>query len=414
MTNALTFRLRSLLIAVGLWAAGSLNAQTIVADSATMGAGYANDVYYSLDNGTVATPAAANWDIAFYTNTWSAGIITNDGRSVTLWAYPTADTSGYATLDTTGLSTWPPLYNSTESWENGAFNRNSKNHPDYGWGIYNVITHDVEGDSLFVIKTRNGMYKKLWIVKKTSILNTYHLRYADLDGSNEKLAEVNCMPYISKNFIAYDLESDQVLDREPAKETWDLLFTKYTGLYGGTIPYIVTGVLNNIGSPANRFYPVSPDYLDWSAAPFSENREVIGWDWKTFDMGTLSYTIADSLIFFDSTQAGNIRRLWFTGFAGSSSGKFYFSHQLVSGAGVGDVEVSSFNVWPNPATSYVNVDLPAAGTIIISDISGRQVVRRQIQMAGTSRITLGSLPSGMYLMQYVNGKQVQTSRILVY
>ena len=140
MTNALTFRLRSLLIAVGLWAAGSLNAQTIVADSATMGAGYANDVYYSLDNGTVATPAAANWDIAFYTNTWSAGIITNDGRSVTLWAYPTADTSGYATLDTTGLSTWPPLYNSTESWENGAFNRNSKNHPDYGWGIYNVIT----------------------------------------------------------------------------------------------------------------------------------------------------------------------------------------------------------------------------------------------------------------------------------
>ncbi len=414
MKNVSTFRISSLLIGVGMWAIGSLNAQTIIPDSAAMGAGYANDVYFSLDNGTVASPAAATWDIAFYTNTWSAGIITNDGRGVTLWAYPAADTSGYVTLDTTGLSSWTPLYNSIESWENGAFNRNSKNHPDYGWGVYNVITHDVEGDSIFVIKTRNGIYKKLWVVKKVSIQNTYYLRYANLDGSDEKLAEVNCTPYISKNFIAYDLESDQVIDREPAKDTWDLLFTKYTGLYGGSIPYIVTGVLNNIGSVANRFYPVAPDYLDWSAAPFSENREVIGWDWKTFDMGTMSYTVADSLIFFDSTQNGNIVRLWFTGFAGSSSGKFYFNHQLISGAGISNAELSSLRIWPNPATGYVNVDLPEAGTVTISDISGRQVIRQQVEIAGTTRIMFGSLPSGIYLMRYYNGKQVQANRILVY
>lgn len=387
-------------------------AQTITNDSAVMGAGYANDVYYSLNTGTVVATDASSYDIAFYTTIWSAAIITNDGRGVTLWAYPSGDTAAWNSMDTTGLSTWPPLYNGIDSWENGAFNRNSKGHPDYGWGVYNTITHDVEGDSLFVVKTLNGDFKKMWIVVKHSVENTYEFRYANLDGSNEQVVVLNCMPYVSKNFVGFNLTTGQVVDREPAKDSWDLLFTKYMGLYGGTTPYPVTGVLNNVGSVANRFYPVAPDYSDWSAQPFSTAREVIGWDWKTFDMGTFTYIVADSLIFFDSTKAGNIQKVWFTGFSGSSSGKFYFSRQVVSGTGIAEWAREALAVWPNPAAGSFSFETDEDGLLRITDLSGRDVMRLQTT-TGRQTVSTAGLRAGIYLLNLESGAKRFSQRLVV-
>jgi len=68
--------------------------------------------------------------------------------------------------------------------------RNATGHPDYGWGVYNTVTHNVTGDSIYVIKVGNEL-KKLWIIKKVSINNIYHIRYANLDGSNEQIIELD-------------------------------------------------------------------------------------------------------------------------------------------------------------------------------------------------------------------------------
>ena len=51
-----------------------------------------------------------------------------------------------AQLDTTGLSGWKQMYNSLDSWEEGAFNAHATGHPDYGWCTYNTITHNLEGE----------------------------------------------------------------------------------------------------------------------------------------------------------------------------------------------------------------------------------------------------------------------------
>jgi uncharacterized lipoprotein YehR (DUF1307 family) len=40
----------------------------------SMGAGYANDIYFSLANGVVSTPNRTEWDLAFYTNARSSSI----------------------------------------------------------------------------------------------------------------------------------------------------------------------------------------------------------------------------------------------------------------------------------------------------------------------------------------------------
>jgi len=184
-----------------------------VADSVFMGASYINEVYYSLKSGNKGAVNRKQWDIAFRASRMSASIITNDAANnnsigllgVELYAYPKSDTSGWATVDTIGIKKWKNLVNSTTDWEEGAFCRNQKGHPDYGWGKYNAASHNVVGDSLFVIRLRDGSYKKLWIKVKYSSLNTFDIRYANLDGSGDKTVTLDCKPYETKNFVGYSL-----------------------------------------------------------------------------------------------------------------------------------------------------------------------------------------------------------------
>ncbi|MEZ5083046.1 MAG: hypothetical protein R2750_06320 [Bacteroidales bacterium] len=230
-------------------------------DSVEMGPGYANDIYYSMQDGFISSVDRKNWDLGFYTSAWSAGIIINDGNGAELYLYPNADTSGWMSVDTTGLSTWTVLYNSVDDCEMGAFNINEKGHPDYGWGVYNTINHDVVGDSLYIIKLMNGsdaMYKKLWIERKISIQNTYIFKYADLDGSNEHQETLVATPYTSKNFIYYSLQTNEVLDREPNSDSWDILFTKYNTILEEGSPYIVTGVVTMLMCHLNNLMMLVP------------------------------------------------------------------------------------------------------------------------------------------------------------
>jgi len=122
-------------------------------DSIVLGPGYANDIYYSFENGVVASVPRTNWDIGFHTTVWTAAIITNGAAGVNLYTYPKADTTGWNTVDTAGISSRTVLYDSEDDWEDGAFNRGAAGHPDYGWGKYNPINHDVVGDSVYILKT---------------------------------------------------------------------------------------------------------------------------------------------------------------------------------------------------------------------------------------------------------------------
>ncbi|MBT4189699.1 MAG: hypothetical protein HOE16_00755, partial [Lentimicrobiaceae bacterium] len=270
-------------------------------DTLSMNPGYASDIFYSMSQGEVLNTPRAGWDMAFYTSAFSAGIIINEGSGVELYAYPNGDTSAWSSMDTTGLSSWTPLYNSPTDWEDGAFNRTSQGHPDYGWGVYNMITHSIVGDSLFVIKTEDGSFKKLWIVDKISVDNLYNIRFADLDGANQVDQSIDVKPFISKNFIYYSITNDELLDREPS-ESWDMLFTKYidltTNSSGELVEYLVTGVTSNIGLHANKFTGVGPDFDDWISKPFDSLKNTIGYDWKSFDMQTFSWVVDDSIAFF--------------------------------------------------------------------------------------------------------------------
>ena len=136
-----------------------------------------------------------------------------------------------AQIDISGIASWTPMYNSTASWEEGAFGSNALDFPDYGWGMYNMLTHGLTGDSLFVIKDLKGDYKKLWIVEKDGQQN-YTFRFGAVDGSNEREVHLGTNDYSTKHFVHYSLSGDSVVDQQPAADSWDLLLTKFqhTGL----------------------------------------------------------------------------------------------------------------------------------------------------------------------------------------
>ncbi len=403
----------------------TLFAQTALQkDSVTMQASYAEEVYYSFTTGMVSSVPRNQWDIAFRTNIMSSGILINDGVGVVLYTYPNGDSSVWsAAWDTAGISTWTPMYNDPTDWENGAFSRNATGHPDYGWGVYNSITHDLRGDSCFLIKTRDGSFKRIFIARKISVDNQYIFRTANLDGTNSVVTTFTCTPYMAKDFVGYDLQNMQVVDFQPAKDSWDILFTKYMSVQPDGSPYAVTGVLNNDGVGANKYAGVPLAYPYWGVQEFDFGRSPIGWDWKYFDMGTFTYAVEDSLVFFVQNQNGDVAKIYFTKFAGSSSGKIVFYRGFVSATGTEDVnkESDGLTVFPNPASSMVNFNLlPGANgdaRFDIREMTGRVVWTGDFKViagqAQSGMIDVSSLASGVYLFNYVNGDVKQTHKLII-
>ncbi|HSN49812.1 MAG TPA: T9SS type A sorting domain-containing protein [Bacteroidales bacterium] len=387
---------------------------TLRADSISMGPGYASEVYYSMANGNVKTVLRDQWDIAFRTGIMSSSILTNDGTGVTLYTYPKADTAGWATVDTSGLFSWPQMFNDPNDWENGAFSRNAKGHPDYGWGIYNQQTHNLTGDSIFIIQLRDGSFKKLWIRMKHSSADTYDFRYANLDGTNDQTISLNLTTYQSVDFYGYDLKNNVEVDFQPAKDSWDILFTKYKGINTG-LPYTVTGVLSNDKLMVKRVAGVPWSFNNWWQNEYDSTRSVIGYDWKTFD-GT-GYSVDDSLVFFIQNKAGDIYKLYFTKFEGSATGKVVFNIGKVSSVGIQDQKPleTGLSVFPNPAGETITVataDLPQGDLITLMNLSG-QVIQQKKPAGTQTTFDVSKINPGIYFIRLVSPQGTTSKKIII-
>ncbi|MDA3944537.1 MAG: T9SS type A sorting domain-containing protein [Bacteroidetes bacterium] len=414
----------NLFFLLALMLSSTLAISNPVTDSTTMGGGYASDVFYSFENGVIATSERNTWDIAFYTNRWSAGIITNGGIGTQLVTYENGDTSNWNAIDTTGMAGWKRLYNSDSIWEDGAFNRNAMGHPDYGWGMYNMVSHDVVGDSIYIITLANGAKKKLWIESKNSVNNTYTFTYANLDGTNEYTEVLDATPYEDKLFVYYNLSISSIIDREPLKNSWDIIFTRYvTTVFdneGNPSPYTVVGVLNNVGVAANKNYPVDESFTDWTAQPMDDAKTVIGHNWKYFDMNSFSYVIEDSTVFFVQALSGNVYKFVPTYFSGQSEGKTIFTKELISLVSVDENSTidNSIAVFPNPAKDHVRVALnnqiSAMAELQLFDLSGRIVYQTQQPVAnGMLDIRFDNLLSGLYLIRIQAEGQTFMDKLMI-
>jgi len=408
------------ILAVASLVYATLGAQTVI-DTVSIGSGYANQVWYSLQNDNQGTSPKNNWDLAFATGGMGSTILINSVNNVKLWKYPNADTSGWATVDTSGISSWPALYNSDTSWAYGAFSKgiNFSNPYDLGWGIYNPITHHVIGDSLYIIKLSSGVYKKLWI--KSLISGTYTFRYANLDGSNDTTVALSKSSFTGKNFGYYSIQNKTSLNREPNSANWDLLFTQYTAFIPS--PYTVAGVLSNIGVKVAKASNVDVNTVQWTNYSFNSEINTIGYNWKQY---TGSWVIEDSLAYFVKDKTGNIWKVIFTGFGGSANGNYIFSKEKVSAAGVEEItnnKISGLVVYPNPSNSgkvnliYELTENVNTIQLHIFDVFGREVYRENLnnKISGfyVHNIEVENLESGVYFVTMQADNSISQQKLII-
>ena len=229
-------------------------------------------------------------------------------------------------FDTTGMGTWPMLNNSYTSWMEGAFNanRDTSNPADFGWGEYNMSTHLIEADSVYIIKTVQGDYKAISIDNLAS--GIYTLSYADLSGASRTIKILDRSNYSAKNFFYYSIDNEVEKDLEPWTDDWDILFTKYPISIPGFGSYPVTGILHNrnvMVSEVHKPKGVAASITDTAQFPFSNDISTIGYNWKT--SGPSGTVIHDSITYYVKDQMGNINELKITSYGGSGNGNIGFS-----------------------------------------------------------------------------------------
>ena len=392
----------------------SPQAQTV---QISMGNNYANQIFYSMQNGEIKNISNDNWDLAFTTDQYASTIRTNDGKGVELYTYHLGDTSDWQNINVSILNNLSSgMYNSEISWYDGAFENNSLGHPDYGWGVYNMINHNVTGDSLYIIKTINGNWKKIWIQELTTA-GEYIFKFANLDGSNEITQSILKTNYTDKNFIYFSIDQNTIIDREPISSEWDITFTKYISPVQA-MPYPVTGVLTNNNTEVAKATGVTDPltYFDYSNHNFNNEINSIGYDWKSYQG---SFVVDANRCYFIKDKNENIWRLVFNSFDGMSTGNVEFNTELIFNTSSENInKASSLNVFPNPTTQNTNLifDFEEECLINIYDIFGVQVYSNQLNSTGLKLINLptGNFDAGLYfLVVYKENRVLAKEKLIV-
>ncbi len=398
------------------------NAQSVT-DTVYIGAGYANQTWYSLPNDEQGHAPNAEWHLAFDVTGFGSTVLINSVAGLNIWTYPSSGISGWSSVDTTGLSSWSMRYNSDTSWSYGALGRylNSSNPYDVGWGEYNMTTHQIVGDSIYIVKTPAGAFKKFAITSLNS--GIYNFKYANLDGSGLMTKTLDKSNFANKNFGYFSFSTDTSFNREPDNTNWDLLFTQYTGF----IPqaYTLTGVLTNKGMTVAKCSNIigKDTFVTWGAGTYMPEINTIGYDWKHFN-GT-SYTIQDSLVYFVARTNGEIWKMIFTGYTGSTNGGFIFSKEKLytptSVANVNELNVG-LAVYPNPTVGgrtnlVINALENSNGmNVTITDLKGSVIFSQTMEgTTGLHQIALNTTTwaQGMYVVRVADEKSAKTTMLEV-
>lgn len=429
---------KSIFTAVALFFVGMVHAQKVTTDTVIMGAGYANQVFYSLQTGAKTANAMGSWHIAHTSNTRDNCIRANHAAGVNVYAYPNGDNSAYANFDTTGWRNWPTFMNDIHKHELGAFNQQvNKNNPwDFSWGVYDAGSHTVKGDSLYLITLSSGG-KVVAFIKFMPIAQypngDFTFRYDYIGGTKDFAVIDTIKQSAAKNgTYKYFHFTNKQVTLEPTNGMWDLNFTRYyEPTFNGTsyVPYLVVGVESRVGLKIAKIEMVTWDDLKNSPMTYhnqaldttgGEGYRVdltrIGSKWKVFN-GT-GYDLVQDLNYLVESSDSNVYGLQFTGFVGSSMGRIILNRSMLISKIPGSTRnllKNQVNIFPVPAQNQLYIR-PIASTkvegITLRSLDGRIVrTASNICSENVAQLNLSDLSAGQFIIEVKTSNGVQSQII---
>ncbi len=283
---------------------------------------YVNQVYFNLSAGEqVSVNLKNDFDLSF--SAADSGFIIRLNSATFMKAALTQPTALEQVTDTSGLvwkfdkSDGNPDSTALRDWI--SINGTDTTFQDKVW----VIDRGINAAG-FVLGLKKVKFVKL-------VNGSYHFTWANMDNSQQRDFVIEKIP--GYNFVQFSFEDGgKVVQLEPEKSEWDLIFTQYTTLLftdeGDAYPYLVTGTLTNPGtrvafdSTMNFADIVLEDVL---FLDFSTSQDAIGYEWKELfgdiNGGDYYYKAKPNYNYLILTRKGIFYKLHFTGFYHKETGE---------------------------------------------------------------------------------------------
>lgn len=281
----------------------------VVMQTVTMGSNYENMIYYNLRTNTVVQTQPVNtWHFAVQSNSSAehyirinsgmfmsvknAGKVSFEGLTTDIIKDSVYDTSN-GDLDSTAIGMW--------------------------WNEDGTSKKEVYIINLGMSALGRGLGKRKVQFISASATNVT-LKIALLNNDSTRTITIEKDPQRSWVGVLLTGATPRVL-HEPRSTDWDIVFTRYTYIFHeptGVLPYSVTGVLLN--DPRTQALLKITDTVENVTAaiidtvPFSTRRDIIGYDWKYYDLDKGVFTTYPRFVYVIKDGEGFLHRLNFLDF----------------------------------------------------------------------------------------------------
>lgn len=397
-------------------------------DQISVGQQYKEHTFYSLGEGALNSVDNAAWDIAFSSQgVQDAGIFVNESAALSgqeqVEVY-IPDTGVYEDVFEVDIESWQRLYNPEVDWQNGAFNsiKDEIDVFDYGWGQYNPSTNTVVGNQVYLIKLRDGSWKKLFV---ENLFFDWNFKYADLDGENEVFAIIPKADHIDNVLAYFSFATGATVEVEPTN--WDLLLTRYNTYtedgMGNFENYVVTGMLSGLNVQVAEKDDVDPNaisHTDIFEDEYQTELDAIGFDWKTVDFNTSLFTIDEDRVYFVKNSDNNVCKVQLIDFEGALTGVVTLKKECSIIASTDVIGLYDLKIYPNPTSEYVQIltDFVEETKVNLSlvDLNGKVwLTKERIFNSGfkQSKLPLQNMPDGRYNLVFQTDKGISTQPLII-
>ena len=273
-----------------------------------MGEDYKDQLFFDFETQRVVHISEINsWHLAFDASIEGFNVFMNGGADV--FVYNTHET------DFTKVTTAPASFSPDWMFDRPCGLGDSTAIGDWR-SAGNTSKNEVYIVRLNATYNTNNM-KKFRLVSVSSA--GYTIEYADL---KDNVGHIITMPKddnYNYSYFTFD-EGGKVIQPDPPKNTWDIVFTRYRFIYYDleNFTYIVNGVLTNPYNTTTAADSTTAftelEGTEILKLPYSNHRDIIGFNWKSFDRDKEIYTVHPNKNYIIKNRAGFYWKLHFLDF----------------------------------------------------------------------------------------------------